>query len=222
MVLVEIIEVSSFSKETPRNTIWVNVNRTLEKLYSVYYHCLKKGFNQYKYITIRPHDHLISGMYNKAGYKDLINSFKEDLLELIKYPFIGSIESNNKKFIHFHLIIKCSNKALEKDVIFKLKDKFCKLEKALEKKQYAIKLDKLINDRIRMFFMYRLGYSVHKGRMKDSYIAMITNDYELYTESLKTISIEDMNNMLAIEEYEMEKIHIQKIKHQFRENIFPK
>lgn len=212
MALSDIIQgVSTLGKETPASGThcWTIPPRGLMNLYNVYYKVLCDGIQNYKYITIRPHDHLVCGMYGTTGHKNLINLFKDDLLNLIRCPFIGSVESNNSKFIHFHLILKCSRKQYE-TIRSNLINKYCLLEKAMKKKQYAIKQDKLEDERIRLFNLYRLGYSVYKGQRKESHICLITNDKTLLDNVSQPITLDNYEYLQALEEYAIEKIRINK------------
>lgn len=187
------------------------------KLYNVYYEFLKDGINKYKYITIRPHDHLIMGMYNKIGHEQLLPKYLEEITNIIKHPFIGSVEFHNNHFIHFHLIIKCSKTSYD-EIRRSLTFKYATLERTMKLKQYAITHDKLKDERLRLFFLYRLGYSVHLGRIKDSFLYQITNN-EIYLKYMKNpITQEHLEHMVALEEYQIEKIQMMKAKSQCKKD----
>lgn len=142
-----------------------------------------------KFLTIRPHDEFMFGRYNITNRIQAVSVFKRLLKDKIPYPFIGSIEENNKIFIHCHLIVLCSNKKLD-ILVQRLKDDFT-IQHKLTGKQYAIMKQRPQSPADRLFMIrYYLGlkydFNSKKFYSKPSYLYNIVNQWpiRLYNEEV--------------------------------------
>lgn len=177
--------------------LFPNVKRNLAYDYTDYkniIHTILTNFSSYKFITIRPHDYLIYGMYG-AEYRTYLKRMFSDISNIIDAPFIGSCEKSNSKTIHFHLIIKCSTTQLNNYMellkyIYTLKPLFP------TQKQYAIQRQKLQDIHIERFISYYLGYKWDDRSLKPSFKCNVSKDftyidqephsYQLMIEKLET------------------------------------
>lgn len=142
-----------------------------------YIRALESHGNKVKFLTIRPHDEFIFGKYNVLTRKDAVKTIISILKENIKYPFAGSIESNNSIFVHCHLMVLCSNTEL--NILHqKLRDLLTSVHR-LGNKQYAVvkKRPKDIGDRLFMIRYYLgLKYKEDSFYSKKSYLFNIFYD----------------------------------------------
>lgn len=134
-------------------------------------------------LTIRPNDEFIAQKYQliskkgKIDYEQLDKSYIRAFNNLIPYDYTGSVEYNNKirgykdKFIHFHLMIQCSNKQLEQLKI-DLRNEFTILH-LYKKKQFAVQISRMDYKNIDTMINYYLG--VRNDKQKDEFRGFVFN-----------------------------------------------
>ena len=153
------------------------------KLREYEYSCKLEG-SRIKFLTIRPHDEFMYGRYNITSRSEALRCWKKLLNTYINYPYIGSIEENNKIFLHTHLIILCSNQQLE-NLVKQLKPLFT-VNHVLGLKQYAVMKQKPAGPKDRLFMIkYYLGLkhdpATQRWNKKPSYVCNVLKEWPLKT-----------------------------------------
>lgn len=139
------------------------------------YNIILSQFDKARFITLRPHDQYIGGLFERYNQNDIKEEYRLVFNNIINCPFIGSCEKNNKIFVHFHLILFPKNKKHFNDIIIKLKSKFS-IEYNMNHKAKvpAIQESTLDNaDNIKRFILYYLG--IKNQSFKDSFLQHIFN-----------------------------------------------
>lgn len=177
---------SSLGKDSPQAVVKTS-QPTLWNIKSIWFPSVLKVHAKCCFYTIRPHDQFIYGLSRKCTHKELIEWYQPILQRLIPCGFIGSVEKNNDNFIHFHLIIKCSNTKFKKNY-FKDLTSYFSLEYNLKRYQTAIKQSKL-DSNPRKLILYYLG--VKEGKFKGSYITNIIYDFPI-----EEVPLEECSSLL--------------------------